>query len=207
MRLLPSDRMRRSAVLASVLALTFAYFAYTYIYAPRARRAESLRLRLAELQAYVGRPGPEAPLDQAELTRRLEVHEAHLAQLEELLPSSEEMASLLEAVSVEERLAGVEVIMLRPETPEPGEPYDRRSYEVAVKGKYHAIGSFLAAVASLERIMAPADLVAGLASPYGTGQPGSAHDVVARFRIRTHVLPPARNAEPAAPSVSEIATQ
>ena len=204
MRLLPRDRRQRSAVLASVLALTSAYFAYTYICAPRAARAETLRLRLAELQASVRRPGSEATHDQAELERRLAVHEAHLAQLEELIPSNEEVASLLEAVSVEERLAGVEVIMLRPETPEAGDRYDRRSYEVAVKGKYHAIGSFLTAVASLERIMAPADLVADRASAYGTGQPGSAHDVVARFRFRTHVVSPVPNAEPAAPTASEV---
>lgn len=195
MRLLPSDRLQRSAVLTSVLALTSVYFAYTYICAPRAARAETLRLRLAELQGSVRPPGPEAPLDQAELERRLKVHEAHLAQLEELIPSSEEVASLLEAVSVEERIAGVEVIMLRPETPEAGEPYDRRSYEVAVKGNYHAIGSFLTAVGSLERIMAPADLTADRAPPDGTGHQGSAHDVLARFRVRTYVVLPAPSAD------------
>ncbi len=207
MRLLPRDRLQRSAVLACVLALMSVYFAYAYICAPRAARAETLRLRLAELQAYVRRPGPEASLDQAELKRRLEVHKAHLAQLEGLIPSSEEVASLLEAVSVEERLAGVEVIMLRPETPEAGEPYGRHSYEMAVKGGYHAIGSFLTAVASLERIMAPTDLATDRAAPPGTGQPGSAHDVVARFRIRTYVASPVPNAEPAAPAATGTAAQ
>lgn len=196
MRLLPADRLRRSAVLASVLALTSVYITYTYICAPRAARAEILRIRLADLRASVRRLGPVTPLDHAELEHRLGMHEAHLAQLEDLIPSSEEVASLLEAVSVEERLAGVEVIMLRPEAPEPGRLYDRHSFEMAVKGDYHAIGSFLTAVASLERIMAPADLVADRTSHYGTGQPGPAHHVVARFRIRTYVVRPERNAEP-----------
>lgn len=201
MRLLPSDRLRRSALLASLLALSSVYFTYTYLCVPRAARAETLRLRLDALQASARQPGPDA-LGQTDLERRLELYETHLARLEDLIPSSEEVASLLEAVSVEERLAGVEVTMLRPETPEAGRPYHRRSYEMAVKGDYHAIGSFLTAIASLERIMAPANLAVDRATPAGTGQTGRAYPVVARVRIHTYVLSPSRGAEPSEPTAS-----
>ncbi len=200
MRLLPSDRLRRNAALSSLLALSSVYFAYTYICVPRAARAETLRLRLDALQA-IRQPGLQA-LSQTDLQHRLELHEAHLARLEDLIPSSEEVASLLEAVSVEERLAGVEVTMLRPETPEAGRPYDRRSYEMAVKGDYHAIGSFLTAIASLERIMVPANLTADRAPPTGTRQTGAAYQAVVRVRIQTYVLSPARGAEPTEPTAS-----
>lgn len=201
MRLLPSDRLRRNAVLSSLLALSSVYFAYTYICVPREARADTLRLRLDALQAAIRLPGLEA-LGQTDLQRRLELHEAHLVRMEDLIPSSEEVASLLEAVSVEERLAGVEVTMLRPEMPEAGRPYDRRSYEMAVKGDYHAIGAFLTAVASLERIMVPANLTVGRAPPAGTRQTGPAYRAVARVRIQTYVLSPARGAEPSEPTAS-----
>lgn len=206
MRLLPSDRLRRSALLACLLAFSSVYFTYTYICVPRAARADTLRLRLDALQASVRQPDREA-LGHTDLQRRLELHEAHLARLETLIPSSEEVASLLEAVSVEERLAGVEVTMLRPETPEAGGLYDRRSYEMAVEGDYHAIGSFLTAIASMERIMAPANLKVDRAAPAGTRQTVPTYQVVARVRIQTYVISPTRGAEPSEPTASGDAPQ
>lgn len=124
------------------------------------------------------------------------MYEAHLARLEDLIPSREEVASLLEAISVEERLAGVEVTLLRPEPPDPGELYDRWSYEMAVRGDYHAIGSFLTAISSLERIMVPADLVLDSGLPPMAGQPGSHSRIVARLRIHTYVVSPPQNTGP-----------
>lgn len=205
MRLLPTDRLRRGAVLASVLAMSSVYFAYTYICVPRAALAETLRLRLGELQETARRTASEVSLDQSELRSRLQVYETHLAQLEDLIPSSEGLASLLEAVSVEERLAGVEVTMLRPETPQEGQPYHRWSYELEVKGDYHTIASFLTAVASLERIMAPADLVVERGIPSSNMLPGSAHHAVARFRLRTYVVSPGRHDDTSKPSASKVA--
>ena len=206
MSILPSDSLRRSAVLIALLALSAVYFVYTYMYVAREEQADEIRLRLADLGAQSHTVRPEDSLDQPELVRRIEVYEAHLARLEELIPSNEEVASLLEAISVQEALTGVEVTMLRPELPEAGELYDRWSYELAVKGDYHAIGSFLTAVASLERIMAPADLVLDSGSPSNSNaeQPGALSTIVARFRIRTYVVPPARTAQASPPKPSSV---
>lgn len=194
-------------MLTSVLALSFAYFAYTYVGAPRAAQAETLRLRLADLQAAVRRTGSAVSLDQTELKRRLEVYEAYLARLEDLIPSSEGIASLLEAVSKQERLAGVEVTMLRPEVPNAGQPYDRWSYELAVKGDYHAIGSFLTGVASLERILVPADLVIERAKTSGTLPSVTAYHAAARFRLRTYVISPTPQDDTSVPPASKVARQ
>ena len=97
--------------------------------------------------------------------------------------------------------------MLRPEAPEAGRLYDRRSYEMAVKGDYHAIGSFLTAIASLERIMAPANLTVGRAAPAGTMQTGPAYEVVARVQIETYVISPVRGAKPSEPTASRDTSQ
>ena len=207
MNILPSDSLRRSAVLIALLALSAVYFVYTYMYAVREEQADEVRLRLADLGARSHTVLPEDSLDQSELVRRIEMYEAHLTRLEDLIPSNEEVASLLEAISVQEALTGVEVTMLRPEAPEAGELYDRWSYELAVKGDYHAIGSFLTAVASLERIMAPADLVLDLAPASDAEQPGALSAIVARFRIRTYVVPPARTAQASAPKPSSVTPQ
>ncbi len=207
MNILPSDSLRRSAVLIALLALSAVYFVYTYMYAVREGQADEVRLRLADLGARSHTALPEDSFDQSELVRRIEMHEAHLARLEDLIPSNEEVASLLEAISLQGALTGVEVTMLRPEPPEAGELYDRWSYELAVKGDYHAIGSFLTAVASLEGIMAPADLVLDLAPASDAGQPGALSAIVARFRIRTYVVPPARTAQASTPKPSSVTPQ
>ncbi len=207
MSILPSDSLRRSAVLIALLALSAVYFVYTYMYVVREEQADEIRLRLADLGARSQLVLPEDSLDQSELVRRVEMYKAHLARLEDLIPSNEEMASLLEAISVQEALTGVEVTMLRPEPPEAGELYDRWSYELAVKGDYHAIGSFLTAVASLERIMAPADLVLDLAPASDAEQPGALSAIVARFRIRTYVASPARTARASSPKPSSVTPQ
>ena len=199
MSILPGDSLRRSAVLIALLALSVVYFIYTYMYVAREQQADDIRLRLDDLGTRSHPVRSKGSLDQSELERRIEMYEAHLVRLEDLIPSNEEVASLLEAISVQEAIAGVEVTMLRPEPPETGELYDRWSYEMAVKGGYHAIGSFLTAVASLERIMAPADLVLDVGPISNVEQAGPESAIVARFRIRTYVIPLARTTEPSTP--------
>ena len=195
MNILPADPRRRNAVLTAILALSVLYFVNTYIGGPKRARADATRLRLADLETRVDSVPIGDSIDQTVLAHRLEVYEAHLAGLENLIPSSEEMASLLEAISVQERIAGVEVTMLRPEVPQAGKAYDSWSYEMTIEGGYHAIGAFLTAIASLESIMVPMDLVLDTGpAPTTAGRPDASTLAVARFRIQTYVASPGGSA-------------
>ncbi len=199
MKLLPEEPRRRNAVLAAVLALCSAYAVHYYVYAPAQREADAARLRLAELKKK-NRQADAATADGPEaLERRLRLYEDHIARLERLIPADEEVPALLEAVSAEERRAGVDVAAMRPEPPEPGEFYRRRSYELQVVGGYHQVGSFMTAIASLERLVAPTDLyiapapdIALAPDPESGLDPTSGPDsisggrVVATFHIRTY---------------------
>ncbi len=199
MRIPPADAARRGAVLLAFLALSGLYFTHTYVYAPKAERMEAANLRLARLGEGARSAEAGAAVRAAELEERLALYEDYIGRLEKLIPAREEVAALLEAVSDAEREAGVEMTMMRPEPVEPGDHYDRLSYRVAVTGGYHEVGSFLTAIASLERIVAPADLAIASGSPSGADGEAYEGTVSASFRIRTYVVTPAR---PPGPSES-----
>ena len=189
MKLLPEEPRRRNAVLAAVLALCLTYSVHYYVYAPARREADAARLRLAELKKR-NRQADAATADApGVLERRLALYEDHVARLEKLIPADEEVPALLESISAEERRAGVEVVAMRPEPPVPSEYYRRRSYELEVVGGYHQVGVFMTAIASLERLAAPTDV---LIAPVPAPDPASGSDtvgggrVVATFRIRTY---------------------
>lgn len=183
MKLLPAEPRRRRAALAAALALCAAYSVHHYVYAPAKREADAARARLEELRDRNRRADVATAEGTAALDRRLALYERHISDLEKLIPASEEVPALLAAVSAEERRAGVEVVAMRPEPPEPGEFYQRRSYELRVEGGYHQVGAFMTAIASLERIVAPTDVsIVPAVSP----GPGSGGLVVASFWIRTY---------------------
>lgn len=102
----------------------------------------------------------------------------------------EEVAALLEAMSMEQRQTGVEVTLMRPEPMEAGDFYDRWSYELGVQGSYHNVGAFMAAIASLERIIAAVDMeITAVDDQRGTQDSDEEEgQISARFRIQTYVV-------------------
>ena len=187
MALLPDDPKRRNTVLGAALALVGLYFFHSYYYAPRAEQAEGLEARLEQLENQNRRAQIIATRGGAELEQRLALYEDHIIQLEKLIPQDEEVAALLEAMSLEGRRTGVDITLMRPEPMEVGDYYDRWSYELGVQGTYHSVGTFLASIASLERIVASVDMEMGPA-PVSTDGKDVEGRVNARFRIQTYVV-------------------
>ncbi|HSH74150.1 MAG TPA: type 4a pilus biogenesis protein PilO, partial [Longimicrobiales bacterium] len=118
----------------------------------------------------------------------LALYEAHVARLEELIPGQEEVPALLDDIGTRARLVDVDLRELQPQGREPGDYYDRTSYNMAVVGEYHAVARFLTEVASMPRIVTPTQLDLQL-----FGQPIQYRElespVLATFRIETYVLP------------------
>lgn len=188
MRLLPLDPVRRAAVLLAFLAVAGVYFVQTYALSPGADELKELEARLVELKDQT-RHGEVVTGDRMDLEHRLGVYTDLVERLEPLIPTGEQVPALLAAIATEERRAGVEVTMLRPDPPEPSEYYERRSYQLAVRGGYHAIGSFLTAIGSLDHIVATDDMVVAaeaVAPGYHGAEPVTA---VASFRVDLWVAP------------------
>ncbi len=183
MRRLSADPVRRRSVLVAALALAALYLFRARLHAPRAERTDAVAARVMEMRERNRRAEAATELGGGGLGERLGRYERYVARLETLIPGSGEVPQLLEAVSREERRAGVAMTVMRPQPRVSGEFYEQWSYEIAVQGGYHAVGAFLSRVASLERIVVPDNLVVA-------SLPGSEADgkVLATLEIRTYVF-------------------
>ena len=91
---------------------------------------------------------------QAEATR----YQKNLDMMRELVPTSNEVPSLLENVSTAARRVGLDLASVEPVPVIEGEQFDTYRYKVSVMGGYHELAEFLTNVGSLNRIMAPLSL-------------------------------------------------
>ena len=189
MALVPDDPAQRNSLLVILVVLAAAYFFNDLWWSPTKEDIAQMEVRLEQLEDQNRRASVIAARGGEELQERLALYERHVVKLEELIPQSEEVPSLLNAISLEARRSDVDLARMIPEPPEPGAYYTRRSFEMAVVGEYHDIGQFLTSIASLQRIITPVDLEL---NPFQ----GQAVDdemeapLEARFRIQTYTLPP-----------------
>lgn len=196
MKVVLQGSVRKSAVSLACLALTGVYLVHTHAYGPRAEETRSRESRLQALLEGNRRRDDGPKSDRAGLDRRLASYEQLVGQLEALIPAGDEVPALMEAVAAEERRAGVEMMMFRPEPIEPHEPYQLWSYEVAVRGSYHAIGSFVTAIASLDHFLATDDMIIAAENTASDATVPKQVTVVASFRMRLRVKTAQRGGSP-----------
>lgn len=186
----PSDPKQRNALLVAVglAALVYVFHAFWY----KGQRAEvtEMQTRLETLEDQNRRAQILAARGGGDLEERLALYERQVAKLEELIPAAEEVAGLLDDISLRARQVNVEVNRMVPEPPEPGAFYSKTSYEMSVIGEYHNVGRFLTEIASLSRIVTPLELDLQ-PFPDATRFPEFESPVLANFRIETFVLPEA----------------
>ena len=115
------------------------------------------------------------------------VYERHIAQLEQLIPQSAEVAALLDQISTVERDVGVTVDMMRPEAEEPGDFYTKQTFQMRVFVEFHDLARFLTRIASLSRILTPIDVSV---DPFNDPRAVDFDTpVVVNFRFQTYVIP------------------
>jgi type IV pilus assembly protein PilO len=197
MAIVPDDPKQRKALVVGLLALALFYVFWAYWYTPQNAEVEALEATrdqldldntLAEIEATRGAQG---------LEEQLAVYKAYVDELEKLIPNSEEVAGLLNAISSAARQTGVSDPDMRPEPPEVGEFYTKEVYEIAVTGDYHNIGRFLTAIASLPQVITSSGLTL---MPY-LGDPDelnveAENPLTATLMIQTYILPDADEVPP-----------
>src|SRR5690606_29856431 len=142
MALLPEDPQQRNKVILGILLVGgLAYFGYDYVYRPRAEEVAALEARLENLQLQ-NQPARAITGDdsRAEVERRLLVYREQLERVEGLIPSSEELPDLLDAISAEAQRTGAELSLIQPVGATAEQFYTRRTYDLAVLGSYHQVG-------------------------------------------------------------------
>lgn len=71
----------------------------------------------------------------------------------ELLPADRELGSLLRRITLAGQQTGVRFVLFRPAAPKAEQYYTELPLQIAVTGGYHQVGSFLAELANLRRII------------------------------------------------------
>jgi Tfp pilus assembly protein PilO len=195
MAFLPSNPQQRQKFVLGLLVIgAAAYGVYEYVYTPRAAEVSVLEQRLdgLQMQNRTARSLTEGA-GIAEIETQLALYRDQLVAVEGLIPLSEEVPDLLDAISAEAQRTGIDLTLLQPTSATQEEFYTRRSYALTVVGPYHDIGYFLGRIGSLPRIITPVGL--SLTPRTETSRDGNPR-LEARFSIETYVLPPAASTEP-----------
>lgn len=178
---------KQKLMLVGLVVVIAGYFGYTKVYQPRSAEVAALETRLEALQlqnrtaqALTGDEGRGA------MERRLAAYKGQLTTVEGLIPSSEELPDLLDAISAQAQRTGVDLSLIQPVGATAEQFYTRRTYELAVLGSYHSIGAFLSEISSLPRIVTPTTLDLTVDEEPESGREPR---LQAKFAIETYVLP------------------
>ena len=181
------DPQRQKLLLGVMLAGGLGYLAYSNVYVPRGEEITALEARLETLETQnraarvlVERQGRD------EVERQLADQREQLVRVEGLIPSSEELPDLLDAISAEAQRTGVELALIQPVGATAETFYTRRTYDLAVTGAYHQIAAFLTKIGSLQRIITPINLNLAVREE---GEEDREPKLEAKFSIETYVLP------------------
>ena len=112
----------------------------------------------------------------------------------ELLPADRQLPTLLRKITLAGQQTGITFTLFRPSAMQPSDYHTEMPINVAVSGDYHAVGSFLAELANMRRIVTVTNLkLTTNTKPDGTGT------TVAEFTASAYSL----NTSPAAGAATD----
>jgi len=186
MALLPQDQRHQSMLLIVILSIAAASLYYVYVYRPNAvelvelsEQAEGLELQNELAEARIG--------DLQRLRNRLSSAEQQFTLLQKLVPSGAEVPAIYEAIATQSQALNLRLINVEPLQPVNADSAGtllRQEWQMEVEGEYHAVGTFLARVASFDRIVRPrvTQIVPAEMTPSGR------QIIRATFQLETFVL-------------------
>ncbi len=193
MALLPKNQRDQAMVLVCIIAVALAALYWMYVYSPKQTELATLTVRVDSLEHANDRARTETAKGSAgDVQKEAEQYARDLDVMRQLVPTGNELPSLLEQVSTSARRAGLDISAVEPQPVIEGEMFDTYRYKVSVTGGFHALGAFLSNVGSLTRIVAPVNLsLAPATNPNATAvklvRPGTAA-IESKFEIQTYVI-------------------
>jgi type IV pilus assembly protein PilO len=184
------DQKQQNNVALGLIGLVLAGGFYMFFIKKRNKEIGDLNVQIAKLDTL------NMTLDQEykraggmmHMAQTVETYAQHMKKLEELIPQRADVPGLIYAIAEEAQIANVAWGSINPIIEEPVAYYSRQVYDIQVSGTYHDIGTYLAGIASLRRIIKPMDLNLTLdpnAKPRADGSP----QLTAKFSIETYVIP------------------
>lgn len=153
---LSSTNVQRALIIsAALLVVTFFYFFTNFLpffYPPRAARIAEMRAKVEKLTAEVEQAKRTAA-NLPRLEKEMEELHAKWADATNLLPPRKEMASLLRKVTVAGQQSGITFSLFEPAETVPNTFYTEHPVAVKIEGGFHNVGTFLAEIAGMTRIV------------------------------------------------------
>src|SRR6266545_1982597 len=110
----------------------------------------------------------------------------------ELLPADRQVAALLRKITLAAQQTGVQFVVFRPSGPRNQQYYTEMPLQISVNGGYHQVGSFLAELANLRRIVTVSNIKLKTGPKDDEGTTTSAEFTASAFSLNTTpVAPPA----------------
>lgn len=196
MGLLPARQREQILLVVIMLSVGAIGGYYMYLYKDKTVQITTLETHVASLDSLNDQVRTEIKRGTVEKVKKEAVlYEKDLGMLRQLVPTTNEVPSLLEQVSTAARRAGLELSDVAPEGVQPGDQFDTYRYKIGVVGGYHAIAAFLTNIGSLQRIVAPMNLQLGITAGKGERRPHPGEALLeAKLDIQTYVshgAPPA----------------
>ena len=200
MALLPKNSRDQKMVAVAVVAFALAALYWNFVWSPRHVQLVELSVRLDTLDSQNAASrariaqGTAADLEAeaARYTRDLEI-------MRLLVPTGNELPSLLEQVSTAARREGLDIASVEPQPIVHGEMFDTYRYKVSITGGYHALAEFMTNVGSLQRIVTPVNVSLGMSTNKNINAvklaPAGTAPVESKFEIQTYVLRTAPGAQ------------
>ena len=199
MALLPKSPRDQKMVAVTVIAFALAALYWNFVWTPKHTELAELTVRLDTLDSRNAMARARiAQGTAADLEAEAARYSKDLEVMRLLVPTGNELPSLLEQVSTAARREGLDLSSVEPQPIVHGETFDTYRYKVSVTGGYHALAEFMTNVGSLTRIVAPVNLTLGLSTNKNANAvklaPAGTAAVESKFEIQTYIMrttPPA----------------
>ncbi len=195
MALLPQQPKQQRALLFSILGLAAAGLFWNYWETPEREEISTVTERVESLEAQNQAARIAAARGEEGLQENLATFERHIARLEQLVPSEQDVSELITDLNLTANrldILGIDWIR-NPE--QPGPNYNLQTFDSNWVGEYHDVGRFLSEIANFERILTPIQLQ--LTVPQNPEDyAGYEAPVEAAFTLATYVLPQPGQAMP-----------
>jgi type IV pilus assembly protein PilO len=165
---------------------------------PKVEEQRALQTQADSLQARVDAARRDLASGTVESIRqRNRDYEATLDRMKQLVPTGNEVTTLIDEISARTKRNGIEIGSFNPLGKEPGLNFDVDRYRWIVYGHYNQIGVLMSDIAQLSRIMVPYDLSLTVASDLDRAAYGDTTGALlrAQFLLRTFVKPQAPASE------------
>ena len=159
MGILPSSQRNQVLLVVIMLSIGAMYAFYQFRWVPVNDSLTVMQTHVDSLDVWNQRAKVEMSKGtEKQLLQQAAKYQQSLAVMRQLVPTGNEVPTLLEQVSTAARGVGLDVADIQPQPVIPGEQFDTYRYTVHVLGDYHTLAEFMTNVGSLTRIIAPVNV-------------------------------------------------